>query len=436
MSEPLKELKKNIEYKRYYTGIFSINYLFQGFTSSMFTVIIPIYILTLAEITTSDISLIATIILIPSSIKLIFGMLSDKFGVKNIGRRRPWIIIPVMIAGLMWASLPLIIRVADVVISFMIMGLIINTGVMMGDTSSDGLILDICPKERLGRVQGVVWGFRSIGMIAGGPILGFMVYANILINIETTFVILGILMILTSFTTLLIKEPTVYESVKLWPNFKELFKDREDLKTYGFSLFNSVADGIILLFLSLFILIQMGLLNIEEVTLSLTSITSGEAFFIQAIISIISSIGIIFGALLGGLFSDLISRKLSVYGAMFYTAVSIMLLLIETNYIGLYIFSLLIGVGIGWRHSAFSAVISQMAKYHPKTDSTYFAWCTSLSNLGANLGLLFMGLLFENFQSFAIIFLLTAIAQLVNLIPFSIMKTKKYEISRQKSRSP
>ena len=58
--------KEDIEYKKTYTGIFSLNYFFQGFTSSMFTVIIPIYLLSVitqegGNITASDISFLAAI---------------------------------------------------------------------------------------------------------------------------------------------------------------------------------------------------------------------------------------------------------------------------------------------------------------------------------------------------------------------------------------
>ena len=86
--------KEQIEYKKSYTGLFSINYLFQGFNHSMFTVIIPIYILSVVtktgqQLTASDVAFIASIIMIPSAIKLIYGILSDKFGLKKLGRRKP-----------------------------------------------------------------------------------------------------------------------------------------------------------------------------------------------------------------------------------------------------------------------------------------------------------------------------------------------------------
>lgn len=426
--------KEDIEYKSTYTGIFSLNYFFQGFTSSMFTVIIPIYLLSLitqtgAEIAASDISFLAAIILLPSAIKLIYGMLSDKFGLKNIGRRRPWIILPVLVAGIMWIFLPFAVYAGDVLLTFVIIGFIINLGVMMADTALDGLILDICPKERLGRVQGLVWGFRSIGMIGGGPLLAFLVVANIFTQIESTFVLLGVLMIISAIFTVIVKEPTEYLDVNVFENFKGLFKKKKDVKTYTFALLNSVADGVILLFLSLYILIQMGIIEDQQMSLSLATTGNDAAFQYQAIISIIVSGGIIVGAIFGGWLGDTISRKQSVIYAMLFTSGSIIIILFSANTIYLFIIAFVVGIGVGWRHTAYSAVVARMAKYHPEIDSTYFAFCNSLSNLGSTLGLLLIGELHAQTGSYILVFIIIGLAQLINLIPFGTIDSSLYEVN-------
>ncbi|MBD3195061.1 MAG: MFS transporter [Candidatus Lokiarchaeota archaeon] len=429
--------KENIEYKRLYTLIFSMNYLFQGFTTSMFTVIVPIYILDLVSvtgdtITTSDISFIASIILIPSAIKLIYGILSDKFGIKNIGRRRPWIIIPVFISGLFWILLPFLVRFGDLIVIFTGLGFIINLGVMMADTALDGLILDICPKERLGRVQGVVWGYRSIGMIGGGPFLAILVVTGIFERIDYTFIFLGILMIISSLITFFIKEPTEYLKINMRKNFKKLFKDKKDVKTYLFSLFNAVSDGVILLYLSLYILIQLGILESQQASLNISPDDNLTAFLYQSYISLTVSAGIIIGALVGGIIADLKSRKLNVYIAMIFTSISIFFVLVNKDIVYFFIISGIIGIGIGWRHSAYSPVVSQMAKFHPKMDSTYFSLCNSLSNLGSTLGLTFMGLIFAETASYLIVFIIIAIFQLINLVPFSTISSSYYETPKLK----
>lgn len=427
--------KQEIEYKKTYTAIFSMNYLFQGFTTSMFTVIIPIYLLMLitetgASITATDISFLAAIVLAPTAIKLLYGMLSDRFGLKDFGRRRVWIVIPIAIAGFMWILLPFAVGAGNILLTFTIIGVIINTGVMMADTALDGLILDICPKERLGRVQGTVWGFRSIGMIGGGPVLAFLVVANVFTQIESTFVLLGILMIASAILTIWISEPTEFTDVNIFDNVKDLFKKKKDIKTYFFALLNNVSDAVIMLFLSLYILLQIGIIESQNMSLSLTS-TQGNniAFQYQAIISIIVSIGVILGAIFGGWLTDTISRKKGVYYSMLFTAVSLFLVLVSSNEIILYLIAFIVGIGVGWRHTSYSAVASQMAKYHPEIDSTYFAFCNSLSNLGSTMGLLLMGELFAQTGSYILVFVVIGLAQLLNLIPFSMMDSDLYEVN-------
>ncbi len=80
------------EYKLIYTGIFSSLYFTQGVTQSIFTVIVPVYLLQkLGSVDTAALSFMFSIILTPFILKLIYGLLSDRFGSKKLGRRKPWI---------------------------------------------------------------------------------------------------------------------------------------------------------------------------------------------------------------------------------------------------------------------------------------------------------------------------------------------------------
>lgn len=172
--------QKKMKYKSSYTWVFSINYFNQGLVSSLLSVIVPIYILLMITeggltITPTDVAFIASIITIPWAIKLFFGILADKYGIKNLGRRRPWILSSLLISGAGWMILPYLITPANVIFIITIVGFIINCGTAFSDTALDGFIVDICPKERLGRVQGFVWGLRSIGIIAGGPVLAALI---------------------------------------------------------------------------------------------------------------------------------------------------------------------------------------------------------------------------------------------------------------------
>ncbi len=93
----------NTELKNSYLGIFSLNYFTQGINQSMFATIIPIYLLQLiGTVNAAEIASIMSIILLPFGVKFIYGILSDKIGFRKYGRRKPWIIVPSIVAGLIW----------------------------------------------------------------------------------------------------------------------------------------------------------------------------------------------------------------------------------------------------------------------------------------------------------------------------------------------
>ena len=77
------------KFKRSYTTIFSIIYFIQGISLSLFTTVIPIYLIVeLEALEATGISTLCTIVLLPFAVKFIYGILSDKYHFKKIGRRK------------------------------------------------------------------------------------------------------------------------------------------------------------------------------------------------------------------------------------------------------------------------------------------------------------------------------------------------------------
>ena len=424
------------DFKNWYSGIFSINYFFQGMNQSIFMVIVPIYIIILltnkgVSINPADIANIATIILIPWAIKFIFGILSDRFGMKSLGRRKPWILFPIICSGISWIILPFTITTVNVVLVFIILGLMINTGIAIADTALDGMILDLCPKEQLGRTQGICWGFKSVGQVIGGPLLAVIVMFTG-VSVESLFILYGILMIVSTLTILIIKEPEEYLRADIRKNLKAMFSRKRDWKVYIYALFNAIIDAFVLLFLSLFLLVQMGLLP-EGTSLYYTEETANTSIYMdQARTTLIISIGIIIGAVLGGAYSDLVSRKSSVILSLLISTITLLLMLIPFDVSILLLIAGTIGVGIGWRHASYSAVIGEMSKKYPEMDSTYFSLANSLANGGSTLGLFITGQIFAIVGQYWVVFLIMAIVNNFGLIPFMLLKSEDYEIKRSK----
>ncbi|MFX0038756.1 MAG: MFS transporter [Promethearchaeota archaeon] len=427
-----------VELKRSYISIFSLNYFVQGINQSMFTTIIPIFLFYLISpdpVDAGQIASMMSIILLPFGVKFIYGILSDKIGIKNLGRRKPWIIGPSIISGMIWILFPFLLTRTNAMFLVTLLGVIIVIGVAMGDTAIDGLILDLYPKERLGRVQGICWGFRSVGIIAGGPLLVLLILLTGGI-IEFIFIGLGVLMMVFSFTTLIVKERIKTIEINARENLKIIFGKRKNWKVYAFSLFNAFCDGIVFVVVPLFILIQWGLVTASGASMDLIGDpTRPDLYVPQAAIAFIIGLGVIIGAIIGGRIADLQSRKRSVYISFIITGVSFLLFMIPISWPVLLVFSLILGSSAGWRNSAFSAVIGQESQQYPEMDSTYYATCNSFTNLGSTIGLQLTSILIgvltglQTFWIYAIVFLTMAIIMNIGLIPFFTLDPKDYEVN-------
>jgi len=425
-------IKEDIEFKKYYMVIFSLNYLFQGVDQSLFAVIIPIYLIQfIGVLDASALAFLGSIITLPWVFKIFFGIIGDKVGTKKLGRRRPWIVGMIIFAGVMWLILgiPGLFTKDNAIPIFTVMGILIFTGVAFGDTITDGLILDICPKDKLGRTSGLNWGLRSVGAIGGGPLLALLVvFAGF--SVQLIFVLVGILTIIVALSTFLINEPREYPEVKLSLHLKKMFNNKRDWKTYIFSMFAAILDSVVILFVSLFLLIQLGLIESIGTSLSLNT-TDPNIYLYQGYLTMIISGGVVVGAIVGGQISDKISRKLSVYIAYIISTVSLLLMVIPIYWIILLIFSFIVGIAIGSRHSSYSGIVTQISKFHPEMDSTYYSLCNAFANLGSTIGLSLTGMVLSISESYIVVFIFMALASNIGLIALLIMNPKDYELAQR-----
>ncbi|MFX0106231.1 MAG: MFS transporter, partial [Candidatus Hodarchaeota archaeon] len=317
-------------------------------------------------------------------------------------------------------------------------GFFVVLGVAMADTAMDGFIIEICPKELLGRTTGMVWAFRSVGIIVGGPLILLLLGV---IHIFFVFIFLGIFTIIFSTLTLTIKHKPIVEDISLVANLKVMFKKSENWKVYFFSFFMAVVDGVIFVFLALFILIQSGYVEAAGAT---TSVLEEDLtlYPYQAIITFLTGVGVLTGALIGGTVADEVSRRTAFFASILLTVGSLALLLIpipQTFNAILLIFAVLVGSSSGWSNSSFSAITTQYSQQYPEAPSTYYSICTSFVNLGTQLGLIFTGLIFDTIAGlttdivviFGIIFITMMILSSIAIIPFLLLDRNQYELTSQ-----
>ncbi|MBD3256078.1 MAG: MFS transporter, partial [Candidatus Lokiarchaeota archaeon] len=234
-------------------------------------------------------------------------------------------------------------------------------------------------------------------------------------------------MILVPFLMLLVNDSIQVPEVKLKLHLKRMFNNSRDWKAYMYSMSRAFLDGVILLLISIYTLIELGLIQTEGVTLSIEG-SNLNVYLYQAYVSLIISVGIIIGAIVGGQVADRHSRRLSVVLSVIITVVSLFLLLIDYSIVLVLLFiASLTGASLGWRRSSASAIISEISKEHPEMDSTYFSIAMAFANIGASLGLSLTGIVLNFTQDYRATFLFLALLSLLVLIPLFLMDPKDYE---------
>lgn len=432
-------MEKKPKFRPLYTGIFSVSYFIQGISQSLFTTVVPIYLVfQMDAVEGTEIGTLGTIVLLPYIVKFIYGMLSDKFSLGKFGRRKPWIIFSSLLSGIIWVLIPFLVTKGNTLILFMIGGMLIYLGMAIADTAVDGLILDNCPKGQLGRVQGICWAFRSVGIIAGGPLI-VAIFLLMEIPIGWVFFGYGIVVIATSFLILIVKEIQIIENVRIIDNLKTVFGKKKNWTTFSFALFNAFVDGVIFLFVSLFILFQTDFLSFKAGVIDTGAIEATESrvvYGVNAFIAFIIGVGVVIGAIIGGYIADFVSRKLAFYSSMIITTVSLLLFLIPSPWWALLIFALIVGSTNGWRNSGFSAIVGQISAQYPEVDSTYYATCNSFANIGTVIGLLLTNVILgvleglDYFLIFSVLFVFMSFISNLGIIPFLFMDPKEYELEK------
>lgn len=412
----------NLEFKKSYTKIFLFFYFVQGMVVGVPLLILAPYIAQVlgGEFDFTRLLIIQTIATLPWIIKLIVGILSDKYGSKRFGRRFPYILGFGIFGGIGLCIMGLNLPSDDSIYTYLAIYLfIIMIGIAFADTALDGLILDVTPKERLGKVQGFTWACRLIGMIIGGAILG-MIFM-ILNMIPILFIIIGILMIIACFLPYFIEELPVEKVKKMGHEILSIFTRRKNYKVMLFVLTGAITGRLMLGFLIFLILISMGILDVNDTILSITSGSAVDLLGWYSVFFFIGGGGTIIGSIIAGKFADN-NRKKSITIAYLVYIPFVLVTLIPFVLMSDYLITMILGfICIGAfglieaaRSVAGSTIRGDLVKKeYPNLKGTYYALLVSCVNGGLALGSLFGAILIILFSlyftSFYILYLIIAI---------------------------
>lgn len=394
-----------VEYKRSYTLIFIFYYLCEGFLQGIPFLVWPSFI---ADQLGGSYDIAIWLIIyavgnLPWAVKMIVGLFNDRWGSKRFGRRFPWIASFGTFGAVWWFIMAIYMPSDNSIYTWMaIYYFFTQLGAAFSDTALDGLILDVTPKEKLGRVQGYTWTFMFLGYGAGGLLLGLVFLS--LDAMPILWIITGILAIISSIFPYYVKEPPIEkDSIEEWG--KELLTivtKKRNWKVFSYTFITGIQGVTLGTFFNYLILIGIGVINVDETILSITQGTAVDLLGWSDILYFISGLGIVFGSFIAGILGDRSRRK--TISRVYLTFIPLCLVLVlpfifPVGPIIPMIFGFAFLIILGAIQNAMMVLNQTIRgdlskKYYPKLKSTYYALIVSLVNLGQNFGTLVGAALF------------------------------------------
>ncbi|MCB9761370.1 MAG: MFS transporter [Alphaproteobacteria bacterium] len=144
-------------------AFFAMLYAAQGIPYGLLVVALPAY---MAErgISATAIGAFVGTILLPWSLKLINGPVMDRWTLRPMGRRRPWVIAAQSLLVLSLVALAFVPDPLGQLSLLAALGFLANFGTAFQDVAVDGLAIEVVPMDEQARANGFMWGGRTVGL--------------------------------------------------------------------------------------------------------------------------------------------------------------------------------------------------------------------------------------------------------------------------------
>lgn len=162
------------------------------------------------QVTPKQIGALTSAMLIPFILKIFIGALSDRVRIGNLGRRKPYLILGLLICFGCYLFLGRIDPGADYR-SFLLLSVLSTLGLALFDTTADGLAIDTASEEEEGPIQTAMMIGKSIGYIVFSYAFGRVVTGT---DVGEVFAILTVMTAVVLIICLFVEEPSAKAVVK------------------------------------------------------------------------------------------------------------------------------------------------------------------------------------------------------------------------------
>jgi len=355
-------------------ALFGLLYFTQGTILSYFTALNALYLLS-RGLTMTSVGIFASIALIPFVIKILFGILSDRVSPLGLGHRRPYIFIGLAVQFICLIIAPFI-DPKNAYWGFVALAFVLQLGMALYDTCTDGLALDTTPEGEKGTIQGFMVGGRAVGVIVTASVVGLLAERS---TWQAVFWLLAGLTLLPLPLLLGAREPArPVERNFDWKAFAA-FKKMPVLALAGVGF--------------IFFLIVVGANQLVNPYLQQRF---GIELSTAGLFTTVWGIGVVLGSAVGGLLIDRVGKRNGVRIAMLISVVGVLSLAFIPALGWAWPIVALFGIAYGTYQTVYFALA--MAYTEPRIAASMFSILMAVTNVGQGVGLALGGLLADRIK--------------------------------------
>jgi MFS transporter, PAT family, beta-lactamase induction signal transducer AmpG len=343
--------------------MFALLYFTQGTILGYFASLNALYLLR-NGLDMADVGIFSSIALIPFVIKILFGMLSDRFNLFGLGHRKPYIFIGLLV------QFACLLAVANInpgksYWTFVGLAFLLQLGMAFYDTCTDGLALDVTPENEKGILQGFMVGGRSVGVIVAASLAGYIAQH---VSWPAVFYFLAVLTLIPIPLLFFIKEIKRTESMRFnWKAFGA-FKNGPVLAAAGVGL---------VVFLVIVGANQIVNPSLAE-TLKIDLSTAG-------LVTTVWGVGCVAGALLGGRVMDALGNKKALLLSLGLVLPAMILLALVASIPMMWVIVVFFGVAYGLSQAVYFALAMKYTE--PAIAASMYSILMAVTNVGQGIGL-------------------------------------------------
>ena len=344
-------------------SMFALLYFTQGTILGYFASLNALYLLG-NGLDMADVGIFSSIALIPFVIKILFGMLSDRYNLFGLGHRKPYILIGLLVQFIC------LILVANInpgksYWTFVALAFVLQLGMAFYDTCTDGLALDITPENEKGILQGFMVGGRSVGVIVAASLAGIIAQN---ISWPAVFYFLAALTLIPIPLLFFIKEIQRTAGMRFnWAAFGA-FKKAPVLAAAGVGL-----------------IVFLVIVGANQLVNPSFSARLGIDLSTAGLITTVWGIGCVVGALLGGSVMDKLGNKKALWLSILLVVPAMVLLSVVKSFTMMWVVTIFFGLAYGLSQAVYFALAMKYTE--PAIAASMFSILMAVTNIGQGIGL-------------------------------------------------